>query len=447
MTTSKKPIAEAPFLASDFSKEAQVFLYACAFWTVAADETLRTKEQQWLAEQFGEKRAKELLIEFSQGKRGKFLDVLDAAATAIPDEEKSHFYPALLDWLYACASVDGDSIPEENLTIESLKTRLKLSDEIRRLAGTTSDAVPPGETARILSLQDPEDRMVEGHTGEVTSLVVLPGEKVLSGSADSTLKLWNFRYGTAIATLREHEIGVTSVSVSPDGAAAVSVDWGGGIVGWNLEAKEPAWRIQTKKQGGMSSVQISPDGAAFITSTNTGRLVLRNITDGSEIRSFGAERCGSILDACFGPDGRLLASGGDDELVCLWDAATGKELRTFKGHTDGITSVAFGYRGRYVLTGSRDNTVRIWDAESGKCVRTFDGHTFSVYDVAFSPDGTYAVSASWDHTMKLWDVQSGENVLNVESATGRFCCVEFLPDGRHVAAGCSDRSIHFVRLG
>lgn len=446
MTVDKKSTIEAPFHAKDFSEDARLFLYACAFWTVAADETLKSTEQQWLAEQFGEKTSKNLLVEFSQGKRGKFFDVLDDAAESLSSEEKELLYPALLEWLQSCASM-GDNVQEANLSIEALKNHLKLSAEIRELAGATTEEVPPGETAKLLSRDDAEDRMVEGHTGEITSLVVYRGgERILSGSSDSTIKLWNYAYGTVVTTLDEHEIGVTSVSVSNDDAMAISVDWGGGIIGWNLTTKEPAWKIQTKKQGGITGVEISPDNAAFITSTNTGLLVIRDTSDGSEICRLSTKRHRSILDVCFSPDGRFVASVGDDEMMRLWDVATGKEIRKFKGHTDGITSVAFGYKGYYIITGSRDNTVRIWEVESGKCVRTFDEHKFSVYDVAFSPDGGYAVSASWDHTMKLWDVQSGENVLDVESATGRFCCVDFLPDGRRIAAGCSDKTIHFVKL-
>ena len=36
------------FKAKDLSLNAQTFLYACAFWTVAADEELSSNEQKWL---------------------------------------------------------------------------------------------------------------------------------------------------------------------------------------------------------------------------------------------------------------------------------------------------------------------------------------------------------------------------------------------------------------
>ena len=73
------------------------------------------------------------------------------------------------------------------------------------------------------------DAVLKGHTNDVRSLAVLPCGKLLSGSWDTTIRVWDARAlsvrgggatGECAATLAGHTSDVTALAVLPDGSVA-----------------------------------------------------------------------------------------------------------------------------------------------------------------------------------------------------------------------------------
>ena len=63
----------------------------------------------------------------------------------------------------------------------------------------------------------------ELHTREVLALVALPdNQHALSGSTDSTVKLFNVNDGAVLRTFKHHTSPVTSLALLPDGLRFVS---------------------------------------------------------------------------------------------------------------------------------------------------------------------------------------------------------------------------------
>jgi WD40 repeat protein len=66
-------------------------------------------------------------------------------------------------------------------------------------------------------------RSFDGHTGVVMSVAVTPdGQQVISGSWDKTIKVWDLASGSIIRSLEGHTEFVTSVVVTSDGKQVVS---------------------------------------------------------------------------------------------------------------------------------------------------------------------------------------------------------------------------------
>lgn len=75
-----------------------------------------------------------------------------------------------------------------------------------------------------------------GHESWVLDVAAHPnGTNFLSGSSDSSVKLWDIPQRTCVMTQREHTDQVWSVAMSPDGSEAVSCGDDGRVVTYNLQ--------------------------------------------------------------------------------------------------------------------------------------------------------------------------------------------------------------------
>jgi WD40 repeat protein len=62
-----------------------------------------------------------------------------------------------------------------------------------------------------------------GHTNKVISVAYSPyGTKIVSGSGDGIIKIWDANTGQCLKTLEGHSDDVNSVAYSPDGKRIIS---------------------------------------------------------------------------------------------------------------------------------------------------------------------------------------------------------------------------------
>jgi WD40 repeat protein len=246
--------------------------------------------------------------------------------------------------------------------------------------------------------------VMEGHTAHVTSVTFSPdASRVVSGSFDKTVRIWNTSTGRLLAVCEGHTSRVWSVALSPDGTQMASG---------------------------------SEDSTVRIWDTRTGvqLTVLNHET--------------YVLSVAFSPHAPQIASGSLDMAVRLWDTRTGTLLALCEGHKSWVKSVAFSFDGSVIGSASSDWTVRIWDpCDSGRSSVVLGGHSAVVNSVAFAHNRTELVSASEDATMRVWDFRSRIGHVSVvlrghEYGKGVLSAV-FTPDDSHVISGSSD---HTVRI-
>jgi WD40 repeat protein len=312
-------------------------------------------------------------------------------------------------------------------------------DGTRLLSGSSDNTLRLWDTKTGKQIGEP----LQGHTAAVTSVAFSPdGTRLLSGSDDMTLRLWNADTGLSIGKpLEGHISKVTAVAFSPDGTLLLSSSRGKVLRLWDAKTRQPIEEPLQGHTAAVTSIAFSPDGKLLLSGSDDMTLRLWDIKAGKQIGEPLQGHTAAVTSVAFSPDGTRLLSGSSDNSLRLWNTKTGKQIgEPLQGHTAAITSVAFNHDSTRLLSGSDDMTLRLWEANTGKQIgEPLQGHTAAVIFVTFSPtNATQLVSGSNDNTLRFWDQPTGEPLIG---HTDAVTSVAFSPDGTQLLSGSDDKTL------
>jgi len=284
---------------------------------------------------------------------------------------------------------------------------------------------------------------LRGHKGEVISAAFSPdGKRIVSGSNDKTIKIWDAATGTELMTLRGYD-GIWPGAFDPDVKRIVSNGGDNTVKVWDVATGTELMTLRGHKEE-VSSVAFSPDGRRFVSGSSDKTIKIWDAATSTELMTLHDDNW--VEDASFSPDGKRIISGGGDNTIKVWDSATGAELMTLRGHGDWVASVAFSPDGKRIASGSNDKTIKVWDAAIRGEVVTLSGHRDKrgnnhVFSVAFSPDGKRIVSGSLDRTVKLWDAVTGAEPMTLRGHDIFVRDASFSPDGKRIVSAGGDNTV------
>lgn len=259
-------------------------------------------------------------------------------------------------------------------------------------------------------------KTIIGHTNAVLSLALSPdGCYLASGHEDQTIRLWDIKNGTLIKTLREHTNRVWSLAFQP----AIPLDKEGrkksllasGSADYTIKLWD--WKSRNCRQtlyGHSSwvwSIAFHRNGTQLASGSYDQTVKLWDIETGECLKTLQGHTS-PVVCVAYSFDGKLLASCEFDGVIKLWDAETGECCQTITGHTNSVWSVAFSPNGDWLLSASLDHTIKLWSVSTGECLQTLKGHEGGVTAAQFSPDNQFVVSSSLDSTLKVWDILTGQ---------------------------------------
>ncbi|CAF2100438.1 phospholipase A-2-activating protein [Brassica napus] len=279
-------------------------------------------------------------------------------------------------------------------------------DDVRGICVCTYEHIATSSrdrTIRIWSLDSDNKRkyspskILLGHTSFVGPLAwISPNEeypegRLVSGSMDTSVFVWNLTNGEIVQALKGHKMQVTGVTLDNDDIVSSSVDQT--LKRWRNGQLVESWEAH---QSPIQAVLRLPSGELVSGSSDT---TLKLWKGNTSLRTF-AGHADTVRGLAVMPDLGFLSASHDGS-IRLW-ALSGEVLLEMVGHTSIVYSVDAHASG-LIVSGSEDRHAKIW--KDGVCVQSLE-HPGCVWDAKFLENGDIVTACS-DGVARVWTVRDG----------------------------------------
>lgn len=277
----------------------------------------------------------------------------------------------------------------------------------------------------VTQAQPPKLVLPVGHTEQVLTAEFNPdGTKLLTHSADGTVKLWETGSGKLLLDFKESGDASRAANVAcrftQDGKKIVLTFGGNDTKIVDANTGDVLWSClygQHDVQGKDIMKHISPDGKKILLSDAT----IYSIQTSKPLFTLKGA-LGSTFNATFSPDGKRIAAVTEDSILQIWDAITSKLLVT-KKQLEAVESIQYSPDNKTILLVTTNSTAKILNGTTGQQIHQLpkyneraiyaDQDNFSIQNIQwpiFSPDGKFLIQL----------ISSSLQLENIPSV-GRFC--------------------------
>lgn len=254
---------------------------------------------------------------------------------------------------------------------------------------------------------------LEGHEGGVWALQY-EGNTLVSGSTDRTVRVWDIARGQCTQIFHGHTSTVrclqilmpTRIGRKADGKE-IRMPKQPLIITGSRDSTLRVWKLPMP--GDATYLPAGHDGDTFLNPINNPYFVRALSGHQHSVRAISAH-------------GDLLVSGSYDHTVKVWKVSTGEILHTLRGHSQKVYSVVLDHKRNRCISGSMDNMVKVWSLDTGSVIYTLEGHSQLVGLLDLSHDKL--VSAAADSTLRIWDPETGQCKHTLTAHTGAITCFQ-----------------------
>ncbi len=267
----------------------------------------------------------------------------------------------------------------------------------------------------------------KAHSAFVKSLCFVPGsqgERFLTCSDDASIKLWSAQQSdTPVTNLQGHS-AYTGIDHHWGHALFAASSAGSVVEVWNYERAEP---LQTWKWPGsadtVSAVKFNAVEQNILAATATDRSVILY-----DLRMQGP--LGKVVmqmrsnAVTWNPmEAYYFALANEDQRGYIFDMRRmDKAVNVLKGHVGAVMDIDFSPTGQELITAGYDKTMRIFSSHEGQARDVY--HTSRMqrlFCCKFSMDSLYLLSGSDDGNVRIWKTRAStkSGILNEREKAAR----------------------------
>ncbi|KAJ3358438.1 SCF ubiquitin ligase complex subunit cdc4, partial [Kappamyces sp. JEL0680] len=298
-----------------------------------------------------------------------------------------------------------------------------------------------------------------GHGTNVVTCLLFDDEKILSGSDDQTIHVYDIKKGELVKKLVGHDGGVWALQYHGNTVVSGSTDRSVRL--WDLESGKCTHIFEGHTSTVRCLVIVPQDGSDILPMTSQGQ------PDFTRYHTNGAVRKTNPYNPALEParfqkwkldHTPLIVTGSRDNTIRVWrlpdpedykseasQALDGSpplsgqpyHMHTLAGHTSSVRAITG--QGPILVSGSYDSSVRIWNIVEGRNLHVCNGHRGKVYSVGYSHELNRAASGSVDATVRVWDTLTGANLFVLEGHESLVGLLELTP--QYIVSAAADSTL------
>src|SRR5262249_38136219 len=161
------------------------------------------------------------------------------------------------------------------------------------------------------------------------------GKRIVSGSQDDSVKVWDAHTGQQLLTLRGHTGSVESVVFSTDGKRIVSGSQDDSVKVWDAQTGQEILEL-IGHTGGVNSVSFSPDGTRIVSESESGTVRVWDAASGQCLEVIEGTR--DVASVAAGPTSFPWRARKSRLETVIEEFATGRPLAWLPFPPDSITT-------------------------------------------------------------------------------------------------------------
>ncbi|XP_006866824.1 PREDICTED: autophagy-related protein 16-1 isoform X2 [Chrysochloris asiatica] len=215
--------------------------------------------------------------------------------------------------------------------------------------------------SRIWTVDDYRLRhTLTGHSGKVLSAkFLLDNARIVSGSHDRTLKLWDLRSKVCIKTVFA---GSSCNDIVCTEQCVMSGHFDKKIRFWDIRSESIIREMELL--GKVTALDLNPERTELLTCSRDDLLKIIDLRKHTVKQSFSAPgfKCSSDWTrAIFSPDGSFVMAGSAEGSLYVWNVSTGKvEKILSKQHSAPVNAVAWSPSGSHVVSVDKGSKAVLW---------------------------------------------------------------------------------------
>jgi len=286
-------------------------------------------------------------------------------------------------------------------------------------------------------------RTFEGHSGGI-SCVQFDGGRIVSGSHDKTIKVWNVKTNSpwSVITLAGHSGEVRCLHLDGNRLVSGSTDltikvWDLSIsVNWSSIACRVTMQGHTDT---VRCVQMDQSRDRVISGSYDTTVKVWELRTGICVKTLRGHTAPVLAIQA---EADRLVSGGGDKTIRIWQVDTGYCAAVLHGHNDAVTCLTLDRDQHRIVSGSLDRTIKVWSTATHECLNTLDwmsgeGHTGVIR--CLQADEWRILSAADDKMIKVWNLETGQRLQTLKSHSDGVTCLQF--NDFYIVSGSYDKTV------